>query len=102
MGPFFILILLIACGEKKSIEPGITSRSALIEIKGEPLKTEEVRQLFDQEGDSQVALATIQSIQASVDARADSLARIKQLLEDPERLKRIVKIVRQQMRSQSK
>ena len=42
MGPFFIFLLLIACGEKKSVEPGITSRGSLIKIKGEPLKTEQV------------------------------------------------------------
>ncbi len=42
MGPFLIFFLLIACAEKRSIKPGMTSRSALVEIKGEPLKTEEV------------------------------------------------------------
>ncbi len=42
MGPFFIFLLLIACSEKRTIVPGVTSRSALIEMKGEPLKTEEV------------------------------------------------------------
>ena len=42
MGPFLALILLIACGEKKSIEYGKTTKNALIEIKGEPLKTEEI------------------------------------------------------------
>ncbi|MES2526803.1 MAG: hypothetical protein V4598_06935 [Bdellovibrionota bacterium] len=42
MGPFLIFILLIACAEKRSIRPGVTSRSALVEMKGEPLKTEVV------------------------------------------------------------
>lgn len=42
MGPFFILgLLLISCGEKKSIRPGST-KSALIESKGAPLRTEVV------------------------------------------------------------
>ncbi len=42
MGPFFVFLLLIACGEKKSIQHGTTSKSDLIQIKGEPLKVEEV------------------------------------------------------------
>lgn len=42
MGPFFIFLLLIACGEKKSIHYGKTSKSALIEMKGGPQKIEEV------------------------------------------------------------
>jgi transketolase len=42
MGPFLVLFLLIACGEKTSIHYGKTTKKALIEIKGEPLKTEEV------------------------------------------------------------
>jgi hypothetical protein len=42
MGPFLILLLFISCGEKKSIRPGVTSKNDLIEVKGEPLKSEEV------------------------------------------------------------
>ena len=42
MGPFFVFLLLIACGEKKSIKLGQTTKSDLIEIKGEPLKVEVV------------------------------------------------------------
>ncbi len=42
MGPLIIIFLLTSCGEKKSIEPGITSRSSLIEIKGAPQATQKV------------------------------------------------------------
>jgi hypothetical protein len=42
MGPFFIFLLLFACGDKKSIQYGMTSKSLLIEIKGEPQKVDEV------------------------------------------------------------
>jgi hypothetical protein len=44
MGPFFVLLVLFACGEKKSVRPGLTSKSSLIEIKGEPFKAEAVPQ----------------------------------------------------------
>ncbi len=42
MGPFLLFFLVIACGEKKSVEFGVTSRSALISQKGEPVKSESV------------------------------------------------------------
>ncbi len=42
MGPILILLLLISCGEKKSIKAGVSSKSDLIEVKGDPLKTDEV------------------------------------------------------------
>lgn len=40
MGPFFFLLILISCGEKKSIHLGMTSKDELIELKGGPLKTD--------------------------------------------------------------
>lgn len=42
MGPFLVLVLLAGCGEKKSIEFGKTTKAALIEAKGEPLREEEI------------------------------------------------------------
>lgn len=42
MGPFFILLILISCGEKKSIRVGESTKADVIELKGEPLKTTEV------------------------------------------------------------
>lgn len=42
MGPFLLLFLIISCGEKKSIQPGITSKNDLIELKGEPVKSDVV------------------------------------------------------------
>ncbi len=42
MGPFLLILLFISCGEKKSIQPGVTSKSDLIEVKGEPLKSDDV------------------------------------------------------------
>lgn len=42
MGPFLLFFLLISCGEKKSIEPGVTTKNTLIEVKGEPLKSVDV------------------------------------------------------------
>ena len=42
MGPFLVLVFLISCGEKNSVEPGRTTKSALIEMKGEPHREEEI------------------------------------------------------------
>lgn len=42
MGPYLVLILLISCGEKKSIEFGKTTKAALVESKGEPIREEEI------------------------------------------------------------
>ena len=42
MGPFLFLLLLVACGEKKSIRLGVSTKSDLIQIKGEPFKTDVV------------------------------------------------------------
>ena len=42
MGPFLILFLLIACAEKKSIRPGVSSKSDVIRIKGEPFKADDI------------------------------------------------------------
>lgn len=40
MGPFLILLLITSCGEKKSIQLGVTSKNKLIDLKGEPATTE--------------------------------------------------------------
>lgn len=42
MGPFLFFFLLFACAEKRSIAPGLTTRSALVELKGAPENTQEV------------------------------------------------------------
>lgn len=42
MGPFLILFILIGCGEKRSVRPGVSSKSELIQIMGEPFRTDEV------------------------------------------------------------
>lgn len=42
MGPFLIFLLFVSCGEKKSITPGVTSKSALIEMKGEPESSKKI------------------------------------------------------------
>lgn len=42
MGPFLFLLILTSCGERPSIRPGITSKTELLEMKGEPLKTRNV------------------------------------------------------------
>ncbi len=42
MGPFLFLLLLIACGEKKTIRPGVSTKTDVIQIKGEPFRTDDV------------------------------------------------------------
>ena len=42
MGPFLFLLILISCGEKKSIRIGESTKADVVELKGEPLKTTEV------------------------------------------------------------
>lgn len=42
MGPFLFFLLLIACAEKTSIRPGVSTKSDVIQIKGEPFKTDVV------------------------------------------------------------
>jgi len=42
MGPFLFFLFLVACAEKTSIRPGVSTKSDVIQIKGDPLKTDVV------------------------------------------------------------
>lgn len=40
IGPFLFLLLFLSCGEKNSIRLGVSTKSDVIDLRGEPSKTE--------------------------------------------------------------